>query len=200
MNVQYAVHGGALYVIEANPRASRTVPFVSKAIGIPLAKMACRMMLGEKIADLGLPEDPMRADHVWVKEAVLPFDRFEGSDAMLGPGDALHRRGDGHRPRLPDGVRQGAGGRRRRAAHRWDRVHHRHRLRQGRGGRHGPDAPRPRLPHRRHSRHEEAIERMGVPAVEIKKLGEGSPNVVDWIESGEVDLVVKTPDRLGRAL
>ena len=85
MNVQYAVHGGALYVIEANPRASRTVPFVSKAIGVPLAKLACRIMLGERIADLGLPEEPMRADHVSVKEAVLPFDRLEGSDAILGP-------------------------------------------------------------------------------------------------------------------
>src|SRR4051794_36306124 len=81
MNVQYAVHGGALYVIEANPRASRTVPFVSKAIGVPLAKLACRIMLGERIADLALPEEPMRADHVSVKEAVLPFDRLEGSDA-----------------------------------------------------------------------------------------------------------------------
>ena len=85
MNVQYAVHGGALYVIEANPRASRTVPFVSKAIGVPLAKLACRIMLGERIADLGLPDEPMRADHVSVKEAVLPFDRLEGSDAILGP-------------------------------------------------------------------------------------------------------------------
>ena len=85
MNVQYAVYGGELYVIEANPRASRTVPFVSKAIGIPLAKIACRVMLGERLRDLDLPADPMRSDHVSVKEAVLPFDRFEGSDAVLGP-------------------------------------------------------------------------------------------------------------------
>ncbi|HEV7752424.1 MAG TPA: carbamoyl-phosphate synthase large subunit, partial [Baekduia sp.] len=85
MNVQYAVHSGGLYVIEANPRASRTVPFVSKAIGVPLAKMACRIMLGERIADLGLPAEDAPLDHVSVKEAVLPFDRFEGSDAVLGP-------------------------------------------------------------------------------------------------------------------
>src|SRR4029453_10820038 len=57
MNVQYGVLGDHLYVIEANPRASRTVPFVSKATGLPLAKIACRVMLGEKLADLGLPED-----------------------------------------------------------------------------------------------------------------------------------------------
>ena len=72
-------------MIEANPRASRTVPFVSKATGLPLAKLACRIMLGERVADLDLPDDPMAGDHVSVKEAVLPFDRFEGSDALLGP-------------------------------------------------------------------------------------------------------------------
>jgi carbamoyl-phosphate synthase large subunit len=88
LNIQFAVHGDALYVIEANPRASRTVPFVSKAIGVPLAKMAVRIMLGERIADLPLPAEAGGAgslDHVAVKEAVLPFDRFVGSDALLGP-------------------------------------------------------------------------------------------------------------------
>jgi carbamoyl-phosphate synthase large subunit len=85
INVQYAVHDGRLYVIEANPRASRTVPFVSKAIGVPLAKMACRLMLGERLSDLGLPADPMGGGHVAVKEAVLPFDRLDGADAILGP-------------------------------------------------------------------------------------------------------------------
>jgi carbamoyl-phosphate synthase large subunit len=85
INIQYAVHNGELYIIEANPRASRTVPFVSKAIGVPLAKMACRIMLGERLEDLGLPSEAMPTGHVCVKEAVLPFDRFAGSDALLGP-------------------------------------------------------------------------------------------------------------------
>ena len=88
LNVQFAIHGGELYVIEANPRASRTVPFVSKAIGLPLAKLACRIMLGERIAALALPLERQGlgfGEHVSVKEAVLPFDRFEGSDAVLGP-------------------------------------------------------------------------------------------------------------------
>src|SRR4029079_1954442 len=84
LNVQFAIHGGELYVIEANPRASRTVPFVSKATGVPLAKLACRVMLGEKLAAMELPDDPC-GDHVSVKEAVLPFDRFAGADALLGP-------------------------------------------------------------------------------------------------------------------
>ena len=87
MNIQFAVHAGQLSVIEANPRASRTVPFVSKAVGLPLAKLACRIMLGEKLADMDLPqgrEGLGQGEHVSVKEAVLPFDRLEGSDAVLG--------------------------------------------------------------------------------------------------------------------
>ena len=148
INVQYAVHAGELYVIEANPRASRTVPFVSKAVGLPLAKLACRIMLGESIAEMDLPREREGVgfgDHVSVKEAVLPFDRFEGSDALLGPGDALDRRGDGHRARLPHRVRQGPGRRRRAAAQRGHGVHHRHRLRQGRRLRDRADPARQRL-------------------------------------------------------
>ncbi|CAB4940025.1 unannotated protein [freshwater metagenome] len=88
INIQFAVHDGDVYVIEANPRASRTVPFVSKAIGVPLAKMAVRIMLGETIDQLGLPAEAGgqgSLGHVAVKEAVLPFDRFVGSDGLLGP-------------------------------------------------------------------------------------------------------------------
>ncbi len=88
INVQYAISAGQLCVIEANPRASRTVPFVSKAVGVPLAKMACRLMLGERLADLGLPAEVglgRELAHVSVKEAVLPFDRFTNVDAILGP-------------------------------------------------------------------------------------------------------------------
>ncbi len=83
LNIQYAIAEGRLYVIEANPRASRTVPFVSKAIGVPLAKVAARLMLGEKLADMDLPQD--FPEHVSVKEAVLPFARFAGADSVLGP-------------------------------------------------------------------------------------------------------------------
>ncbi|HET8640190.1 MAG TPA: carbamoyl-phosphate synthase large subunit, partial [Solirubrobacterales bacterium] len=83
INIQYAIAGGELHVIEANPRASRTVPFVSKATGAPLAKLAARLMLGERLADQELPEGPL--DHVSVKEAVLPFARFAGADSVLGP-------------------------------------------------------------------------------------------------------------------
>ena len=71
-------------MIEANPRASRTVPFVSKAIGVSLAKVACRLMLGERLADMEL-DIPRQPRHVSVKEAVLPFGRFPRADALLGP-------------------------------------------------------------------------------------------------------------------
>ena len=88
INVQYAVKNGQVFVIEANPRASRTVPFVAKATGVPLAKVAARVMLGASLTELrgeGLLSDPVEGDHVSVKEAVLPFSRFPEADALLGP-------------------------------------------------------------------------------------------------------------------
>ncbi|MEY4131752.1 MAG: carbamoyl-phosphate synthase large subunit [Actinomycetota bacterium] len=88
LNVQYAVKSGQVFVIEANPRASRTVPFVAKATGVPLAKVAARVMMGASLAQLrdeGLLTNPVQGDHVAVKEAVLPFSRFPEADALLGP-------------------------------------------------------------------------------------------------------------------
>ena len=93
INVQYAVKDGQVYVLEANPRASRTVPFVAKATGVPLAMVASRVMVGETLEALRteglLPHDAIGRvrvlDHVSVKEAVLPFDRFPGVDTLLGP-------------------------------------------------------------------------------------------------------------------
>ncbi len=87
LNIQFAIQRGELYVIEVNPRASRTVPFVSKSIGVPIAKMATRVMWGQKIKDLNIPADRFRLDseYISVKEAVLPFSRFPGADIILGP-------------------------------------------------------------------------------------------------------------------
>ncbi len=84
MNVQYAIKDSQLYVLEVNPRASRTIPFVSKATGIPLAKLATKAMLGMSLAELGLTKEVI-PPHVSVKEAVLPFDRFPDVDTLLGP-------------------------------------------------------------------------------------------------------------------
>ncbi len=83
MNVQYAIKDGEIYVLEVNPRASRTVPFVAKTIGEPVAKIASRIMAGESLASFGLSEKKL--DHIAVKEAVFPFARFPGVDTILGP-------------------------------------------------------------------------------------------------------------------
>ncbi|MGE7469705.1 carbamoyl-phosphate synthase large subunit [Bosea sp. NPDC003192] len=83
MNVQYAIKDGEIYVLEVNPRASRTVPFVAKVIGQPIAKIAARLMAGEKLASFNLKQEKLR--HVGVKEAVFPFARFPGVDVLLGP-------------------------------------------------------------------------------------------------------------------
>jgi carbamoyl-phosphate synthase large subunit len=84
MNVQFACQGETVFILEANPRASRTVPFVSKAIGIPLAKMAARIMSGKTLQDLNYNHEVI-PNHIAVKEAVLPFEKFAGTDPILGP-------------------------------------------------------------------------------------------------------------------
>jgi carbamoyl-phosphate synthase large subunit len=200
LNVQYAVHAGELYVIEANPRASRTVPFVSKAVGVPLAKLACRIMLGERIADLDLPAGRQGlgyGDHVSVKEAVLPFDRFEGSDAVLGP--EMRSTGEvmGIAPDFPTAFAKA----------------------QAAAGVPLPgegtafitvtDSDKSGAFAIAQTLHDvgfaivatrgtaEAIARMGVPVQRLNKIGEGSPHVLDWIERGDVHLVVNTPTGSG---
>jgi len=200
MNVQYAVYAGQLFVIEANPRASRTVPFVSKAVGVPLAKMACRIMLGERIADLGLPagrEGLGYGDHVSVKEAVLPFDRFEGSDAVLGP--EMRSTGEvmGIARDFPTAFAKAQ------AAAGVPLPH------EGTAFITVTDSDKAGAFAVAQILHDngfrivatrgtaEAIARMGVPVEHLNKLGEGSPHVLDWIERGDVDLVVNTPTGVG---
>ena len=200
INVQYAVHAGELYVIEANPRASRTVPFVSKAVGLPLAKLACRIMLGESIAEMQLPREREGlgfGEHVSVKEAVLPFDRFEGSDALLGPemrstGEVMGIARDFPtafaKAQAAAGVPLPTEGTAFITVTDSDKA--------------GAFAVAQILHDNGFSivatrGTAEAIERMGVPAQRLNKIGEGSPHVLDWIERGDVDLVVNTPTGYG---
>ncbi len=84
MNIQYAVKNGTIYVLEVNPRASRTIPFVSKATGVPLAKLATKVIMGNRLKDLGLTKEVLPS-HISVKESVFPFARFPGVDTLLGP-------------------------------------------------------------------------------------------------------------------
>jgi carbamoyl-phosphate synthase large subunit len=200
INVQYAVHAGELYVIEANPRASRTVPFVSKAVGLPLAKLACRIMLGESIAEMQLPREREGlglGEQVCVKEAVLPFDRFEGSDALLGPemrstGEVMGIARDFPaafaKAQAAAGVPLPSEGTAFITVTDSDKA--------------GAFAVAQILHDNGFSivatrGTAEAIERMGVPAQRLNKIGEGSPHVLDWIERGDVDLVVNTPTGYG---
>ncbi len=197
INIQFAVYGDEeLYVIEANPRASRTVPFVSKAIGVPLAKLACRLMLGERLEDIE-PELPGPPRHVSVKEAVLPFDRFPRADALLGPemkstGEVMGVASD--YPAAFGKAQAAAGAVLPASGSVFISV---------------TDGDKPAATQLAASLHDlgfkvlatggtaGAIRRMGVPVERIKKLTEGSPNVVDRIEDGEVDLVINTPTGSG---
>jgi carbamoyl-phosphate synthase large subunit len=200
INVQYAVHAGGLYVIEANPRASRTVPFVSKAVGLPLAKLACRVMLGEQLSAMDLPTERQGlgfGDHISVKEAVLPFDRFENSDAVLGPemrstGEVMGIARDF--PTAFAKAQAAAGVPLPREGTAFITV---------------TDADKAGAFAVAQTLHDcgfrivatrgtaEAIARMGVPVETLNKIGEGSPHVVDWIERGDVDLVINTPTGVG---
>src|SRR5215213_4537794 len=198
INIQFAVHGDSeeLYVIEANPRASRTVPFVSKAIGVSLAKVACRLMLSERLADMGLAI-PRQPRHVSVKEAVLPFGRFPRADALLGPemkstGEVMGVASDYPAAFGKAQAAAGAGlpasgtvfisvtdGDKSAATQLAAGFHDMGFRVVATGGT------------------ATAIRRMGVPVERILKLSEGSPNVVDRIEAGEVDLVINTPTGSG---
>ncbi|HEX6117097.1 MAG TPA: carbamoyl-phosphate synthase large subunit [Solirubrobacterales bacterium] len=195
INIQYAVAGGELYVIEANPRASRTVPFVSKAVGAPLAKIACRLMLGEPLADQHLP--PMPNGHISVKEAVLPFQRFAGADSVLGPemkstgevmGVALDFPTAFGKAQAAAGVALPTDGTLFITVTDNDK------------------AAATQIAARFHdlgfriiatAGTAQAISRMGVPVDKINKIGEGSPHVVDYITRGEVDMVINTPTGSG---
>ena len=113
LNLQLALHEGELHVLEANPRASRTIPFVAKATGVPLVDHACRLLLGASLAELGLPERVV-LDRAWAKEAIFP----SSASRRRRPGcrDALDRRGDDKRPDSRSGLSSRPAGRRARAA------------------------------------------------------------------------------------
>jgi carbamoyl-phosphate synthase large subunit len=195
INIQYGVAGGELYVIEANPRASRTVPFVSKATGTPLAKIAARLMLGERLARMDLPEPP--TGHVSVKEAVLPFARFAGVDSVLGPemkstGEVMGIAADF--PTAFGKAQAAAGVSLPREGSVFVTV---------------TDTDKPAATQLAARFHElgfeviatggtaQAISAMGVPATRINKLSEGSPHVVDLIRERRCDLVINTPTGSG---
>ena len=192
MNVQYALKDGDIYVLEVNPRASRTVPFVAKVIGAPIAKIAARIMAGEKLASFGLK--PMSGDHVGVKEAVFPFARFPGVDTVLGPemrstgevmgldrsfGIAFAKSQLGGGTKVPDGgamfvsVRDGDKPRVLETVRMLSELGFTVRATGGTA---------------------KYLEANGVPAIKINKVSEGRPHVVDAIANGTIQLVFNTTE------
>jgi carbamoyl-phosphate synthase large subunit len=193
LNVQFGVvENKRLRVIEANPRASRTVPFVSKAIGVPLAKVACRLILGQRLRDQDLPQQS-NGGHVSVKEAVLPFKRLHGADALLGP----EMKSTGEVMGIADDFPTAFG------------------KAQAAAGVELPfegtafitvcDSDKPAATQLAAQLHDlgfrllatrgtaQAIQAMGIPVEELNKIGEGSPHVGDYILRGDVDVVINTP-------
>jgi carbamoyl-phosphate synthase large subunit len=191
MNVQYAIRDGMVYVLEVNPRGSRTIPFVSKATGVPLARLAARVMTGEKLADLNIPEEPA-VPGVAVKEAVFPFNRFD-VDVLLGPemrstgevmgfddsfGMAFAKAQVSAGNVLPDDGRVIV------TVNERDREMVTPMLRRLR------DLGFELMATKGTQRY---LARVGVPAEMVYKVGEGRPNVVDHIVTGDVALLINTP-------
>ena len=196
MNVQYAIKNNEIYLIEVNPRASRTVPFVGKATGVPWAKLAAKVMAGKSLAELGAKEQPDPA-HTSVKESVFPFSKFPGVDVILGPemrstgevmgidrnfalafaksqiaaGSVLPRKGTvfiSVRDADKEAVVPVA---KSLADHGFELL--------ATSGTHA------------------VLSRNDVPATRVSKLAEGRPNIQDYIKNGKVQLIINTPTRKG---
>jgi carbamoyl-phosphate synthase large subunit len=179
-------------VLEVNPRASRTVPFVSKAIGVPLAKLATKIMLGRTLNDLGFLEE-VEPEHISVKEAVFPFNRFPGVDVLLGPemkstGEVMGIDGDFGRAFAKSQLAAGQ-----------------HLPTRGAVFVSVKDADKDKvypvarrlyemgfsvLATRGTSRH---LKARGIPNKAVKKIAEGRPHIIDHIKNGDIQLVINTP-------
>jgi len=192
MNVQFALKDDVVYVLEVNPRASRTVPFVSKATGVPLVKLAAQVMVGRTLAELGFTEEP-RVDGFFVKEAVLPFRKLPGSDALLGPemlstGEVMgHASRFGHafaKAEMAAGDPLPLTGTALISVNDFDKgtvlkiARDLHRLGFRLLATRGTAA---------------ALVRVGLPVEPVNKVSEGSPHVADLIRQGQVQLVINTP-------
>jgi len=196
MNVQYAVRQDVLYVLEVNPRASRTVPYVSKAVGRPVARYAARIMVGDRLADIGFTEEP-RVSHVSVKQPVFPFNRFPGVDTVLGPemkstgevmgidytfGGAFARALLGGGIDLPDSgtvflsVRKADRAAATILGRKLRQLGFRIVSTEGTG---------------------KALREEGVEVEIIRKIREGRPNAIDLLKDRKIDFVVNTPSGKG---
>jgi carbamoyl-phosphate synthase large subunit len=195
MNIQFAIQKDVVYVLEVNPRASRTIPYVSKATGIPLAKIAARVMTGEKLRDLELLEE-LKVRHCFVKSPVFPFNKFPGVDSILGP----EMKSTGEVMGIADSfgsafakAQLSAGVHLPRSGTVFVSVHDRDKASL--------------LPVAKDLKElgfqllatagtQQFLLGNGIQADHIFKAGEGRPNIVDLIKSRKIDLIINTP--LGR--
>jgi carbamoyl-phosphate synthase large subunit len=192
MNVQFAIKDDIVYVLEVNPRASRTVPFVSKATGVPVARIAAQVQAGKSLADLGFTESPP-IDGFFVKEAVLPFDKLPGADTLLGPemrstGEVMGRAARfGHafaKAQMAAGAPLPTGGAVLITVNDFDKSAA---LKIGR------DLHRLGFKLYATEGTAKALAQIGLPVTVAPKASEPGRNTVTLISSGEVDLVINTP-------
>jgi carbamoyl-phosphate synthase large subunit len=192
MNIQFAISGDTVYVLEVNPRASRTVPFVSKATGVPLAKIAARLMIGRKLSEFNLP-DELQVERFYIKTPVFPFVKFLGVDPILGPemrstgevmgvaegfGGAFLKAQLGAGTKLPSegSVFISVNDQDKRALLELARQLHEmgFKLVATRGT-------------------QKRLEAAGVPCEFVYKVNEGRPNITDLVKSRQIDLIINTP-------
>ena len=195
INIQYAVKNSTVYVIEANPRASRTVPFVSKSIKVPVAKIAARVMAGEKLKDIDFKRvDSNNLDYFSIKEAVLPFNRFPGTDTILGPemkstgevmgidknfGVAFAKSQLAVNQKFPSSgtvfisVRNSDKKSMSNLVKKISELQFKIITTRGTG---------------------EYLESLGIKCDKVLKIREGRPNVLDLIKNGEINLIINTPE------
>jgi carbamoyl-phosphate synthase large subunit len=192
MNVQYAVKGDSVYVLEVNPRASRTVPFVSKAIGVPLAKLAAKVMAGKRLKELGFTEEAW--PKYWaVKESVFPFNRFHGQDILLSP----EMRSTGEVMGLDQDLgiayaksQMAAGGPLPMSGRVFISVSDAHKKEVAAVARQFADLGFSVIAT---SGTAAVLEAAGLKVERIAKLSEGRPNAVDLLKNREIQLVINTP-------
>ena len=192
MNVQYAVKDGTVYVLEVNPRASRTVPFVSKAIGRPLAKLAAKVMAGSTLKELNFTEEVI-PPYYSVKESVFPFNRFLGVDIILGPemkstGEVMGLDADLGLAYAKS--QMAAGGALPTEGNVFISVHEAHRTAVAKIANDYANLGFKLFATEGTAK---ALKADGVPVTQLFKLSEGRPNVLDMIKNGEIALVINTP-------
>ena len=198
INVQYAIFENEIYILEVNPRASRTIPFVSKAIGVPLAKLAALAMAGRKLEELGFTNEIVPA-HISVKESVFPFARFIGVDTMLGP----EMKSTGEVMGIDSNFAM--------AFAKAELAASTVLPNSGNVFVSVRDEDKRELDQIAHGLHEMGfkviatggtarhIRKLGIPCSEINKVAQGSPHIVDAMKAHEIAMVINTPDAAGTA-